>query len=156
MSRALFSIALIALAGCIDTALTLVVEVEEASAEVTGERLTVEVTSRVRVGTHALAGDNFTLPRASLLVGGEPAAEVVLERPEGFTGRLEPGEETQIVSRGSVDLAAYPNARALLCAGGEVTFLLGWQAAEQPDDPLDPPLMSFGNAEGTTRDVTCD
>ncbi len=81
---------------------------------------------------------------------------MVLDRPEGFTGRLEPGEDTEVVSLGSVDLAAYPGARELLCSGAEVTFLLGWQAAEQPDDPLDPPIMSFGNAEGSTRDVTCD
>lgn len=141
--------------ACIDTALSLVVDVESASGDLGADTLSIEVRSTVRVGTYALAGDDFILPRATLFSQGSAAAEVVLERPEGFDGRLEPGEETTVISRGTSDLADYPRARELLCAGSDVTVLLGWQAAEQPDDPLDPPIMSFGNAEGVAT-IRCD
>ena len=70
--------------------------------------------------------------------------------------RLEPGEETDVSVMGVSSAGAFPAARDQLCAAGEVTVVLDYQADQQPDDPLDPPLMALGNATTTTMSVTCD
>ena len=78
-----------------------------------------------------------------------------LERPEGFVGRLEPGESVEVRIAGRTMPGAYPRARALLCDSNPVEVVVTWTAREQPDDPLDPPLMSMGTAGLETSSVTC-
>ncbi len=139
--------------GCIDTALGLVLTVEGGAATADATTVTIEVRAELRVGEHALGGDSFIVPRASLFSGGEPVVDVNLERPAEFRGRLEPGESVTVTFRGTTDLP--PASRTRLCGSDSATVILGWQAEEQPDDPLDPPIMSFGNGEGTVSVSGC-
>ena len=151
---------LLALAACVDTALTLVVELEDATVHVrdegAGEVLRTDLTVFVRVGKYALGGDDFILPEAQLFVGEVPVAEINLDRPEGFDGTLEPGESTTVQITGSVSTAAYPEARSQLCGASSVTVLVLWTADQQPDDPLDPPTRQMGTATLDTTDIQCD
>ena len=151
---------LLGLTGCIDTALSLVVELEDATVYVrdegAGEVLRTELTVFVRVGKHALGGDDFILPEAQLFVGEVPVGEINLDRPEGFDGTLDPGESTTVQITGSVSTAAYPEARSQLCGASEVTVLVLWTADTQPDDPLDPPNRQMGTATLDTTDIQCD
>jgi len=145
--------------GCVDTELSLDAQVRAASVTLGADDvIEVELEMDVRVGKYAIAGDDFVIPQVGLFVGDAPVAEVNLERPEGFDGRLEPGESTTVTLRGATLPGAYPAARGVLCGGGEVevTVVAEWTAQQQPDDPLDPPIMSFGVAEGSTRDVGCE
>ena len=148
-------LALVGLIACIDTALGLVVEVGSADVLVAADTLEVNVSCDVRVGTHALAGDDFTLPMASIFVGDLPVAEINLNRPAMFTGRLEPGESRTIEVDGQATLTAFPNARDQLCGASEATVVVQWIAEEQPDDPLDPPLRSAGTANGSAT-IRCE
>lgn len=146
--------------GCIDTALSLVVELEDATVYVrdegAGEVLRTDLTVFVRVGKYALAGDDFILPEAQLFVGEVPVAEINLDRPEGFDGTLEPGESTTVQITGSVSTAAYPEARSQLCGADTVTALVLYTADQQPDDPLDPPNRQMGTATLDTSDIRCE
>ncbi len=146
--------------GCIDTALSLVVELEEATVYVrdegAGEVIRTDLTVFVRVGKHALAGDDFILPEAQLFVGEVPVAQISLERPEGFDGTLEPGESTTVQITGSVSTAAYPEARSQLCGADVATALVLWTADQQPDDPLDPPNRQMGTATLDTSAIVCE
>ncbi|MBX3251211.1 MAG: hypothetical protein KF901_28800 [Myxococcales bacterium] len=108
----------------------------------------------VRVGRYALSGDDVALSRASFFIGETPAVDFVLSRPDDF-GRVEPGERVRVEVSGAAAATAFPSAREVLCAAAEATALVTWTAREQPDDPLDPPLMSFGSSEGTVA-VRCD
>jgi hypothetical protein len=148
------AVLILLLCAC-DTELSLAVEVTSATAGVRAETIEIEVVCDVRVGTYALAGDDFILPQASIVVDGVPVAEVVLERPEGFSGRLEPGESTQVSTRGSIPLSAFPSTRESVCGRGSVDVLVQYQAAQQPDDPLDPPIRAIGSALGDAT-VRCD
>lgn len=153
-------LALLALAGCIDTALSLVVELEDATVHVRdegeGEVLRTDLRVFVRVGKHALGGDDFILPEAQLFVGEVPVAEINLDRPEGFDGTLDPGESTTVQITGSVSAAAFPEARSQLCGAASVTALVLWTAEPQPEDPLDPPSRQMGTATVDTSDIRCD
>jgi len=153
-------VALLVAVGCIDTALSLVVELEGATVHVrdegAGEVLRTDLTVFVRVGKRALAGDDFILPEAQLFVGETPVAEINLERPEGFDGTLEPGDSTTVQITGSVSTAAYPEARSQLCGADAVTALVLWTAEPQPDDPLDPPNRQMGTATVDTSDIRCE
>lgn len=154
MRRAAPAVLLLLFCAC-DTELSLAVEIASATAGVSGDTIEIEVVCDVRVGTYALAGDDFTLPRASIVVDDVPVAEVLLERPEGFNGRLEPGESTQVVTRGTVPLSAFPATRESVCAQSVVEVSVQYQAEQQPDDPLDPPLRAIGSAQGEAT-VRCD
>ncbi len=155
--RSLGLLAVLFGAGCIDTALSLVVEVRSAEVAFDGaDVLAVDLVVDVRVGEHALAGDDFVVPRAGILVAdGDPVGEINLERPEGFVGRLEPGESTVVRVSGRSLPGAFPRARELICGGAALEVVVSWTAREQPDDPLDPPLMSMGSASIVTTDVSC-
>lgn len=144
-------------ASCVDTELSLDMQLRSAAITVQADdTILVDLVADVRVGKHALSGDNFIVSRADLiLVSGEPVGQVVLERPEGFDGRLEPGESTTITISGTSPAGAFPDARSLLCSGQEVQVSATWQAEEQADDPLDPPIMSFGSAILDTDNVNC-
>lgn len=154
---ALLGVAALLGVGCIDTALSLVVELRSAQVSLDAEDvLAVDLVLDVRVGEHALAGDDFVVPRAGIVVsGGDPVAEINLERPEGFDGRLEPGESTVVRISGRSLPGAFPRARELICGGAPLEVVVTWTAREQPDDPLDPPLMSMGSASIVTTDVSC-
>lgn len=145
---------LLLLCAC-DTELSLAVEVVSATAGVRGDVIEIEVVCDVRVGTYALAGDDFILPQAIIVVDGIPVAEVALERPEGFSGRLEPGESTQVVTQGTVPLIAFPATRERVCGQSTVEVSVEYRADQQPDDPLDPPIGSVGSAQGQAT-VRCD
>lgn len=138
-----------------DTELSLAVEVTSATAGVRADTIEVEVTCDVRVGRFALAGDDFILPQAAIVVDGVPVAEVVLERPEGFDGRLEPGQSTVVETRGSIPLSAFPSTRDAVCGQSNVEVSVQYEAAQQPDDPLDPPIRALGAAQGEAT-VRCD
>lgn len=152
-------LALLGLA-CVDTALSLVVELEDASVfvrdEGAGEVIRTDLSVFVRVGKYALGGDDFILPEAQVFVGEVPVAQVTLERPEGFDGTLEPGESTTVQITGSVSTAAYPEARSQLCGAASATVLVLWTADQQPDDPLDPPNRQMGTATVDTSAIACD
>ncbi|MFK8001158.1 MAG: hypothetical protein AB8H86_16310 [Polyangiales bacterium] len=154
MRRAAPALFLLLLCAC-DTELSLAVEVASATAGVRGDVVEIEVVCDVRVGTYALAGDDFILPQASIVVDGVPVAEVSLERPEGFSGRLEPGESTQVTTQGSVPLSAFPSTRDRVCGQSVVEVSVQYQAEQQPDDPLDPPVRAIGAAQGEAT-VRCD
>ncbi|MEM9070695.1 MAG: hypothetical protein AAGE52_19465 [Myxococcota bacterium] len=153
-----FLLALALFSGsCVDTALSLVVDVREATIVVeSDDEVSVDLTLDVRVGRFALAGDDFVVPRAGILVDEIGVTEVVLNRPEGFDGRLEPGESTVVRIQGTAPASAAPTARAQLCGGGSATVLVTWIADEQPDDPLDPPIRSMGNASLDTSMIVCE
>ena len=144
-------------ASCVDTELSLDMQLRSASVTVQADdTVFVDLRADLRVGKHALSGDNFIVSRADLnLVSGEAVAQIVLDLPEGFEGRLEPGESVTLDIMGTSPVGAFPNARSLLCSGAEVQVVAMWQAEEQADDPLDPPIMSFGTAILETDDVTC-
>ncbi len=143
--------------ACVDTALGLVVTLRSAEVSLdAAEVLSVDLVLDVRVGEHALAGDDFVVPRAGIVVvDGDPVGEINLDRPEGFDGRLEPGESAVVRIAGRSLPGAFPRARELLCSGAAVEVVVTWTAREQPDDPLDPPLMSMGSASLVTTDVRC-
>lgn len=156
MPRAAWLLVTVCVLGCIDTALSLVLDVQNGAVTVEpDEHLSIEVTARLRVGEYALSGDSFTVPRASVFVGETPVAEINLDRPEGFVGRLEPGESVTLTFRGTTAGTPPASARATLCTAGEATVLMMWQAEQQADDPLDPPIMSFGTGEGTVAIDGC-
>ncbi len=143
-------VATLLLGGCIDTALSLVVTIDEATIESDGDSLTITADVHVRVGEYALAGDDFVLPRASVFANGEPQLQFNLQPPMDFNGRLEPGEgrTVRVTGRSMGDISA-------LCAGApDVEVTVQWQAAQQADDPLDPPIMAMGTAAATPR-VVC-
>ena len=144
-------------ASCVDTELSLDMQLRSAAITVQADdTITLDLVADVRVGKHALSGDSFIVARADLvLVDDTPVALVSLDRPDGFEGRLEPGESVRIEIAGRSPAGAFPNARMLLCSGGDVRVTATWQAEEQADDPLDPPIMSFGTAILETDDVTC-
>lgn len=144
------SLAWVTLAGgCIDTELSVDLQVLGGEVVVPDDgSLDATVEMEVRVGRYALSGDDVSLSRVGIFFGGDPVAELVPMRPEGFDGRIEPGERRRITLRSTSPAGSYPAARALLCAGGDAISLVSWTAEQQPDDPLDPPLMSFGSAEG--------
>lgn len=144
-------------ASCVDTELSVDMELRSASITVLADdTIELDLVANVRVGKHALSGDNFILSRADLvLVTGEPVAQIVLERPDGFDGRLEPGESVTVTIVGTSPPGTFPDARSLLCSGVEVEVSATWQAEQQADDPLDPPIMSFGAAVLDTDDVNC-
>lgn len=145
-------------ASCVDTELSVDMTLRSASITVQpDDAVAIDLVANVRVGKHALSGDNFAVARADLvLVTGEPVAQIVLELPEGFMGRLEPGESATLMIRGTSPVGAFPNARSLLCSGAaEVEVSATWQAEQQANDPLDPPIMSFGTAILDTDDVSC-
>lgn len=145
---------LLLLCAC-DTELSLAIEVTSATAGVRSDTIEIEVVCDVRVGTYALAGDDFILPQASIIVDGVPVAEVSLERPEGFSGRLEPGESTQVMTQGSIPLSAFPMTRERVCGQSSVEVSVQYEAAQQPDDPLDPAIRAIGAASGEAT-VRCD
>lgn len=145
---------LLLLCAC-DTELSLAVEVTSATAGVRGDTIEIEVVCDVRVGTYALTGDDFVLPQASIVVDGVPIAEVILERPEGFDGRLEPGESTEVMTRGSIPLSVFPATRDMVCGRDSVEVLVRYEAEQEPDTPLDPPLRATGAASGDAT-VLCD
>ena len=153
-------VALLGLQACVDTALTLVVELEDATVylrdEGAGEVLRTDLTVFVRVGEHALGGDDFILPEAQLFVGEVPVAAINLDRPEGFDGTLAPGDSTTVRLTGSVAAAAYPEARSQLCGARSVSVLVLWTADQQPDDPLDPPTRQMGTASLDITDIQCE
>lgn len=152
--RAVPLLALLAL-GCIDTELSVDVQVVGGEIVVAADgSLDSEVELDVRVGKYALAGDDLSLSRVGFFVAGDPVAELVPMRPEGFDSRIEPGERRRITVRSTAPATAFPAARDAFCGTSEATTLVTWTAAQQPDDPLDPPLMSFGSAEGLVV-VTC-
>ena len=144
-------------ASCVDTELSIDMQLRSASITVQpDDTILLDLVADLRVGKHALSGDNFIVSRADLvLVAGDPVGQVVLERPVGFEGRLEPGESVRLEISGQSPLGAFPDARTLLCSGAEVQVSATWQAEEQADDPLDPPIMSFGSAILETTDVNC-
>ena len=142
------------LSSCIDTELSLDVQVRSGSTTVSPDsQVQLELSVDVRVGEHALAGDDFTIQRASLFAGEELISDIVLQRPDDFSGRLEPGQSRTLSLRGN-STEPIDNAQALCNADVRVSVL--WQAQEQPDDPLDPPIMSFGTAESHNVDVRCE
>jgi len=157
-ARVGYAATLVLCVACVDTAPGLVVEATSASVRVTGSAdgdvVGVDLVLDVRVGKHALAGDDFILPRASLFVDGAPIADVNLDRPEGFVGRLEPGESTTVSIEGESFPGAFPSARGSLC-GAAIEVVVDWQAETQTDDPLDPPISQLGSAT-TTASATCD
>ncbi len=144
------SFAWVALAGgCIDTELSVDLQVLGGEVVVPEDgSLDATVELEVRVGRYALSGDDVSLSRVGIFFGGDPVAELVPMRPDGFDARIEPGERRRVTLRSTSPGGSYPAARALLCAGGDATALVSWTAEQQPDDPLDPPLMSCGSAEG--------
>ena len=105
--------------GCVDTELSLVVELQDAAVAIRdegeGDVVRTDLTLFVRVGTYALSGDTFALPRAQVFVGDTLAAQINLDRPADFRGTLAPGESTTVAITGSVPVAAWPDARAVLC-----------------------------------------
>ncbi|MEM6955184.1 MAG: hypothetical protein AAF411_03820 [Myxococcota bacterium] len=152
-TRTVLSFMAAVLAGaCVDTALSLVVDVDGGSASATEDLVNVSIDASIRVGEFAVSGDTFTLPGADLFVGETPIAQLVLNRPEGFTNTLEPGQSTRVTITGMGRVTS--DARATLCASETATVLLQWRAEEQPDDDLDPPLGDMGASEGTLT-VTC-
>ena len=153
------SIMAAALCGaCIDTELGLVVELESASIRVhdegAGPVVRVNVDVFVRVGNHALAGDSFVLPEVSVFRDEAPVAQINLERPEDFVGRLEPGESTTVRLTGSAPVSAFP-AAAELCDASAVEVVIQWTADTQAEDPLDPPNRQMGSSTTNTFDVDC-
>lgn len=141
--------------GCIDTELSVDLRVLGGEVVVPDDgSLDATLDLEVRVGRYALSGDDVSLSRVGIFFGGDPIAELVPMRPDGFDARIEPGERRRITLRSTSPGGSYPAARALLCAGGDATALVSWTAEQQPDDPLDPPLMSFGSAEGAVT-VRC-
>ena len=145
--------------SCVDTELSLAVTVESAEVEVRsdtdGDVAALELSVHVRVGEHALAGDDFILPNASVFDGDAVVVTVNLMRPADFMGRLEPGESAMLTIVGESQPGAFPSARDSLCTSDDLRVLLNWQADAQPDDPLDPPIMSVGTAMTTTVSAHC-
>ncbi len=147
------------LTSCVDTELGLEVVVTSADVIVTGtaegDALSVDLTLNVRVGTYALAGNDFIVPRAGLFADGDPVGELNLERPADFSGTLAPGESTTVRIMGSAPADAFPAARSALCEGAAIEVLVTWQADTRPDDPTDDPVREMGNAAGTGAS-SCD
>lgn len=142
-------------AGCVDTELSVDLQVvggEIVAFEDGSLESTVDI--EVRVGRYALSGDDVSLSRVGFFAAGDPVAELVPMRPEGFETRIEPGERRRATIRSTAPAGSHPAARAALCNGAATTTLVTWTAEQQPDDPLDPPLMSFGSAEGAVT-VRC-
>lgn len=145
--------ALVALfgAGCVDTELSVDLQVEGGELVVAADgSLDATIELEVRVGTYALSGDDVSLSRIGVFAPGAEgaSAELVPMRPEGFDSRIEPGERRRVTVRSTAPADAFPSARPMLCGASEATALVTWTAEQQPDDPLDPPLMSFGSSEG--------
>lgn len=136
-------------ASCVDTELSVDLQVEGGEIVVAaddGLEATVEL--EIRVGTYALSGDDVSLSRIGFFVGDVAAADLVPMRPEGFDSRIELGERRRVTVRSTAPAGAFPSARDVLCGSSTATALVTWTAEQQPDDPLDPPLMSFGSSEG--------
>ena len=155
MRRLALALMMLSSTSCIDTELGLAVDVTGASVSVDATDISVELTCDVRVGTYALAGDDFILPRAGIFVGEVPVAELNLERPVGFDGRLEPGESTTVTLVGSAGIDAYPSAPGQLCGASAAEVTVNWVADQQADDPLDPPIRDMGTAVGTAT-IRCE
>ncbi|MCU0672885.1 MAG: hypothetical protein MUE69_08865 [Myxococcota bacterium] len=138
-------------ASCVDTELSVDLQVEGGELVVAADgSLDATVELEIRVGTYALSGDDVSLSRIGVFAPGADgaAAELVPMRPEGFDSRIEPGERRRVTVRSTAPADAFPSARAMLCGASSATALVTWTAEQQPDDPLDPPLMSFGSSEG--------
>lgn len=142
--------------SCIDKTPGLDVQIQSAAIDVMGSdpdaAISVALRLRVHVGTHALDGRSFILPRADLFVAGTPIAQLNLDRPAGFGGTLDQGQTETIDIVGDAPAGAF--TAAALC-GAEVEVVVMWQAETVPDDPLEPSAMEFGTAVAATTDVTC-
>lgn len=150
---AVFVALFVALFGvsCVDTELSVDLQVEGGELVVAADgSLDATVELEIRVGTYALSGDDVSLSRIGVFAPGAEgaSAELVPMRPEGFDSRIEPGERRRVTVRSTAPADAFPSARAMLCGASSATALVTWTAEQQPDDPLDPPLMSFGSSEG--------
>jgi hypothetical protein len=150
-ARALSALVAVFGVSCVDTELSVDLQVEGGELVVAADgSLDATVELEIRVGTYALSGDDVSLSRIGVFAPGADgaAAELVPMWPEGFDSRIEPGERRRVTVRSTAPADAFPSARAMLCGASSATALVTWTAEQQPDDPLDPPLMSFGSSEG--------
>ncbi len=134
--------------GCIDTELSLAVTVLDAELSAGASEADLAVELEIRVGTFALEGDRFSVPRASLFDGETPVAEFSLQAPEDFQNELEPGESVDVTMTASASLSALGVERDALCNLSEPRIVVSYIAEQNPADPLDPPIRSAGSETG--------
>lgn len=146
--------------GCIDRTPGLELTVERAEVAVVADgaaaEVTVDLSLRVHVGKHALAGRDLIVPTADLYEGGEIGATVNLARPPDFPASLDTGETASYDTVGVTPAGAFPNARAVLCGGEPVLVIVNWEAMIRTEDIAEPFRRELGRAEEMTTRVTCD